>query len=62
MEPIEIIVIIAAVALVFGVAIGSFIKKKKARDSGQSACGGCCGGCPYSSGCHSQKTQTKNAN
>lgn len=43
----EILIIIACVLIVFGVAVGCAARKRKNKSKG--GCGGCCGGCSHCS-------------
>lgn len=54
MKPINVVIIVAAVLIVLGVAIGSIARKAKAKKSG---CRTGCIGCPYAGSCHSQRTK-----
>lgn len=51
MEPVEIIVIIAAAAIVLGVVIGAIVRKKQ----GKSGCDCGCSACPHCAACASVK-------
>ena len=51
MQAIEIVVIIAAVAIVLGVAVGTVVKKRIARKKGVPACCSGCESCPHCKAC-----------
>lgn len=57
MKPINIIIIVAAVLIVVSVAVGSIVRKYKAKKSG---CRTGCAGCPYAGSCHTAKKKTEN--
>ncbi|MBQ9710518.1 MAG: hypothetical protein IJV67_07845 [Clostridia bacterium] len=45
MEPVNILIIVFAAAIVIGVTVASIVKKRKAIKSGSPACTGCCDCC-----------------
>lgn len=51
MEPIEIIIIIAAIAIVAGVIVSAIVRKKK----GKTGCDCGCSSCPHCVACRSAK-------
>lgn len=54
MSALEIVVIIGCVLVVGGVAIGSIVRKKKAKANGCTSCAGC----PYCESCRAHTKQT----
>lgn len=54
----EILLIIACVAIVGSVLTTSIIRKRKNKKSG--GCSGCCGDCPYCSSCSSHSVEQRN--
>jgi hypothetical protein len=57
MKPIDIIIIISAIAAVVGVIGWQIYKKKTGKGCG---CG--CGSCPHATACHAKKTEEKDGN